>query len=83
MRSGVCLLQDGETIGLPRSRPLPSIGPRVHELRVRDGEHNWRVIYRIDDDLILVVSSFAKKTQRTPAEAIRLARKRLRDHDAR
>lgn len=26
-------LQQGETIGLPQSRPMPSIGPRCDELR--------------------------------------------------
>lgn len=29
-------LQDGETLSLPHSRPMPSIGPRCHELRIND-----------------------------------------------
>jgi phage-related protein len=37
------LLQDGESLGMPYSRPMPGIGPRCHELRVRDDSHNWRV----------------------------------------
>ncbi|MGA7501729.1 MAG: hypothetical protein WBX00_33775 [Isosphaeraceae bacterium] len=28
-------LQDGESLGMPHLRPMPSIGPRCHELRVR------------------------------------------------
>jgi hypothetical protein len=37
-------LQEGESLGMPHSRPMPSIGPRCHELRVRDGHHNWRIV---------------------------------------
>ena len=33
-------LQQGENLGLPHSRPMPVIGPRCHELRVRDKDCN-------------------------------------------
>ena len=33
------LLQAGERLSMPHSRPLPSIGPRCAELRVRDAKH--------------------------------------------
>lgn len=29
-------LQAGKNLELPRSRPMPSIGPRCHELRIND-----------------------------------------------
>jgi hypothetical protein len=29
-------LQQGQTLGMPHSRPLPSIGARCHELRIND-----------------------------------------------
>lgn len=29
-------LQRGELLGMPHSRPMPSIGKRCHDLRVRD-----------------------------------------------
>src|SRR5271170_4453141 len=58
-------LQDGESLGMPHSRPMPSIGPRCHELRVRDEDQNWRIIYRIDTDVIAVVAVFAKDTRQT------------------
>jgi len=29
-------LQRGENLSLPQSRPMPSIGPRCHELRIID-----------------------------------------------
>ena len=48
-------LQQGENLSMPQSRPMPSIGANCHELRVRDVEQNWRIIYRIDDDAILIL----------------------------
>ena len=29
-------LQEGESLSMPHSRPIPDIGPRCHELRVND-----------------------------------------------
>jgi phage-related protein len=72
-------LQDGESIGMPTSRPMPSIGPRCHELRVRDEAANWRIFYRIDPGEIVVIHTIAKTT---PKVVIRLCRKQLKDHDA-
>ena len=67
-----------------RDRCRASIGPRCRGLRVRDEEHNWRVFYRIDPDIILVFLVFAKKTsQKTPKQMIDLGKKRLKDFDAR
>jgi phage-related protein len=75
------LLQDGELIGLPRSRPMPSIGPRCHELRVRDERSSWRVFYRVDERAVLVMAVEAKKTQKTPKRTIDACRERLRRYD--
>jgi hypothetical protein len=38
IEAGILLrrLQDGEVIGLPQSRPMPSIGKSCHELRIND-----------------------------------------------
>jgi hypothetical protein len=33
-------LQEGELLGMPHSRPMPSIGRRCHELRVEDEDHS-------------------------------------------
>jgi phage-related protein len=74
-------LQDGELLSLPHSRPMPSIGPRVHELRIVDEDHNWRVIYRIDEDAIIVAEVFDKKTQETPTQVVRNCQRRLTLHD--
>ena len=74
-------IQQGESIGMPLSRPMPSIGARCHELRVRAEDHNWRIIYRIDRDRILLVDVFAKTTQRTPKHVIDACKARLKIYD--
>jgi phage-related protein len=75
-------LQQGVLIGLPHSRPMPNIGERCHELRIRDAEKNWRIIYRIDDDAILIVEVFTKSTRTTPENVIDICKKRLSRYDA-
>ncbi len=77
------LLQNRIHLGMPHSRRMASLGPRCHELRVRDGEHNWRVFYRIDDEAIVVALVFAKKTRATPKRMIDLCQRRLKDYDRR
>ncbi len=74
-------LQTGENLALPSSRPMPSIGPRVHELRITDKDKIWRIVYRIDADAIILVEVFAKKTRKTPVKVIDVAQQRLRDYD--
>lgn len=41
----------------------------------------WRIVYRIDEDAVVVVEVFAKKTQATPATVIAICKKRLREYD--
>ena len=57
-------LQQGEFLALPQSRPMPNIGPRCPELRINDENKTWRIIYRVDDDAIVAVDVFEKKTPR-------------------
>ena len=78
----VRMLQGGETLSLPESRPMPSIGPRCHELRIRDKDSTWRVVYRLDPDSVLIVEVFSKKTQKTPKHVIETCKTRLSEHDA-
>ncbi len=74
-------LQRGDLLELPYSRPMPSVGPRCHELRIRDPNHNWRIIYRVDPDAIVIVEVFAKTTRATPAPVIATCQERLRRYD--
>jgi phage-related protein len=64
------LLQEGERLGMPQAEPLPILGPRCGALRVRDAEDNWRVMYRLDPDAVLVVEVYDKKTRKIPDEVI-------------
>jgi phage-related protein len=41
---------------------MPAIGSRCHELRIRDRDHTWRIIYRLDPDAVLILAIFDKKT---------------------
>jgi phage-related protein len=75
-------LQRGESLELPHSRPMPVIGARCHELRVKDKGAEWRIIYRLDADAVVIAEVFAKKTRTTPATVIANCRRRLRAYDA-
>src|SRR6056297_2521593 len=70
-------LQKGDLIDLPDSRPMSSIGKGYHELRINDQNKTWRIIYYIDDDAIVILDVFAKKTQKTPQNVIDVCQKRL------
>ena len=71
-------LERGEKLELPQSRSMPSVESGCHELRVRDRDANWRLIYFIDADAIVVLHIFAKKTQTTPHDVITLCKNRLK-----
>lgn len=75
-------LQRGDKLPMPHSRPMPSIGPRCHELRIVDERVDWRIVYRVDHDAIVIVEVFEKKTRKTPQSVIEGSRRRLRDYDA-
>ena len=74
-------LQQGEYLKMPHSRPMQTIGKRCHELRVRDKDLFWRIIYRIDHDAIVIVAVFAKKTASTPKRIINKSIERLAEYD--
>src|SRR5690242_498035 len=75
-------LQRGEMLTMPHSRPMPVIGMRCHELRVQDADKTWRIIYRIDEDAILILEVFEKKTQTTPKSVIDTCKRRLALYDS-
>ena len=75
------LLQKGELIGMPASRPMPSVGARCHELRINDSAGNWRLMYRIDTDAIVIAEVFSKKTRTTPKAVIDACQRRLKEYD--
>jgi phage-related protein len=66
---------------MPHSRPLPSIGPQCHELRINDEQATWRIVYRIDSDAIVILEVFSKKSRTTPKTIIDVCKKRLKEYD--
>ena len=74
-------LQRGESLAMPQSRPMPSVAPRCHELRINDASGQWRLIYRVDSDAIVIADVFSKKSRTTPKSAIARSKKRLREYD--
>jgi phage-related protein len=74
-------LQQGARLEMPQSRPMPSIGPRCHELRISDAANTWRLVYRTDADAVVIVEVFSKKTQQTPPSIVAICRRRLKEYD--
>ena len=60
---------------------MPTIGAGCHELRINDVGQTWRIIYRIDDDAIVIADVFSKKTSQTPNSVIKVCQKRLKEYD--
>lgn len=74
LEAGVLLrrLQRGENLSMPESRPMPSIGPRCHELRIDDIEQKqeWRVMYYVGRHAIAILDVFQKATRATPPQVM-------------
>ena len=75
------LSQKGQALGMPHSRPMPVVGPRCHELRVRDAEADWRIVYRADADAVVILAVFSKKTRATPKAVIDACIRRRKEYD--
>ena len=80
LADAIARLEEGHGLSMPLSRPMPSIGKGVHELRFRDRSGIYRVIYYLAGaGVIYLLHAFMKKTQATPPQAIEVAKKRLRE----
>ena len=73
-------LQSGDSLSMPASRPMPSLGKRCHELRIVDRDKTWRIMYHVDTDAVVVLDVFAKKTAATPKSVIENCKLRLRKY---
>ena len=74
-------LQRGEKLTMPHSRPMPEIASRCHELRIRDRNQVWRIMYRTDPDAIVILEIFSKKTPSTPKQVIKDCQRRIQQYD--
>jgi len=73
-------LQLGESISMPDSRPMPSVGPGVSELRVKDSQNQYRAFYYLKvAGKVIIFHAFVKKTEKTLKREIDIGKKRLKD----
>ena len=83
LEAGVLLrrLQKGEKFGMPHSRPMPSIGRRCHELRIPAKKDTWRIVLRLDEDAVVILDVFSKKTRVTPKSVIDTCKRRIKRYE--
>lgn len=73
-------LDAGIKLSMPISRPMPSIGKGVHELRLKDASGIYRIIYVfVSQNNIWIIHGFKKTTMQTSKQDIELAQKRLKE----
>ncbi len=75
-------LQRGDRVGMPDSRPMSSIGSRCHELRIRDKDETWRILYRSYSDAIVILEVFKKKSRQTPKYVIDNCKRRIKIYES-
>jgi phage-related protein len=69
--------QRGPNLGMPFTKAM---GNGLFEMRLRDRDGIARIFYcTVEQNEIVVLHSFIKKTQKTPDDELRLARKRLKE----
>lgn len=79
LADAVARLERGHMLSMPLSRPMPSIGSGVHELRFREKSGIYRVVYWLAGaGRIWLIHAFKKKTQATPQQNIETAKERLK-----
>ena len=61
-------------------KPMTSVGQGAREIRVRDPEGAFRVVYVASfEDAVYVLHAFQKKSRKTSLSDVKLARRRYRD----
>lgn len=79
-KEAFALLEAGEVLSMPLSRPMPSVWPRCFELRFSDRQGKYRIFYFIVvKGTIYVPHCFQKKSQKTPQTAIELVQRRIKE----
>ncbi len=74
------LLQNGEILQQPQSKPMKMIHSGAYELRIKDARGIYRVIYVLAiKDKILIPHAFTKKTQKTSKKDIEVSIQRLQE----
>lgn len=61
-------------------KPMPTVGPGVNEIRVREESGAYRVIYLAKfEEAVYVLHVFEKRSQKTPKSDIQLPKSRYAD----
>jgi phage-related protein len=78
LADAVARLDEGQTLSMPLSRPMPGVGHGAHELRLKDRSGACRVVYAIvrSSTVYLV---HGQTTRKTPTRNIEVARRRLKE----
>jgi phage-related protein len=51
-------------------------------MRINDQDKTWRIIYRLDADVIIILEVFTKKSESTPQSVIDTCKKRIISYDS-
>lgn len=79
LADAIARLERGHVLSMPLSRPMPSIGKGVHELRLKDRSGVYRVIYFLAGaSHIWLLHAFKKTTPATSKQDIEIAKDRLK-----
>jgi len=70
-----------KTFGLQLKEPyVKYIGNKLYELRVRDADGIYRVLYFVSADRrFVMLHGFKKKSQKIPAKELAIAKKRMKE----
>ena len=67
-------------LGMPLSKPMPTVAAGVEELRVKDASGAYRAFYFVRWKRgLLIFHAFQKKTRKTPPAEIKTGQKRLKE----
>ena len=59
---------------------MTTIAAGCNELRINDRNQTWRIIYFTDEDAVVILDVFSKKTAATPKAVIDNCRRRLKQY---
>lgn len=64
--------------GEAQSHEVKPLERPIWELRTRQGNNHYRVLFCVDDRVGIVLTCFYKNSQQTPSTSLKLARKRAK-----
>lgn len=76
----IAMLENGEILKMPLSKPLSNIANGLHELRFKDRTGIYRVFYYLKiNQVIYLLHALKKKTEKIPSKEIGIIRRRLKE----